>query len=138
MELGDALLMGEGERRSGGADKVSLLANAFEAVVAAIYLDGGIEPATHFVESSFGPDIARASSLSRDVKTELQEYCQKTAHQLPRYTVVAELGPEHAREFVCEVWVSDQLLGSGRGKSKKHAERQAAEAALDGLNKGSK
>lgn len=128
--LGARLRMGQGERRSGGAEKSSLLADAFEALVAAIYLDGGAEAARLWVEKIFAPDIANAETLARDVKTELQEHFQRVLKLVPRYEIAGEHGLDHERVFRCLVLVGDHQVGAGEGRSKKAAERAAAENAL--------
>jgi ribonuclease-3 len=130
--LGAALRLGEGERKSGGAEKDSLLADAYEAVAAAIYFDGGSEAAFAFVRRSFSGDMSRL--VANDPKTELQHFCQKQHHTLPVYTIVSETGPEHARLFICEVSVAGKVLGRGEGRAKKIAEQAAARDALAHLS----
>ncbi|MCC6807968.1 MAG: ribonuclease III [Deltaproteobacteria bacterium] len=128
LDLGSALRLGEGEKKTGGHTKSSLLADAFEAVVAAIHLDGGYDAAKAFVSRHV--DIAKLRLQSSDPKTELQHYCQKMFHKVPTYRVQGESGPEHDRSFRCEVMLGDRVLGAGEGKSKKAAEAAAASAAL--------
>jgi ribonuclease-3 len=128
LALGPRLRLGAGERRSGGAEKPSLLADAFEAVVAAIHLDGGFEAAKAFVTRVF--DVASLKQQAKDAKTDLQHYCQKMFQRLPTYRVLSETGPEHDRRFLCEVVLEGRVLGTGEGKSKKIAEQAAAAAAL--------
>jgi ribonuclease III len=133
IDLGQALRLGEGEKKSGGAQKDSLLSDGFEALVAAIHLDTGFEAAHAFVMRLFSEDIAALPSRCRDPKTELQQWCQKHHHKVPSYRIISETGPEHDRTFVCEVALDAKLLGSGNGKSKKAAEQAAALVALASL-----
>jgi ribonuclease-3 len=129
LELGEPLRLGVGEARSGGSLKASLLGDALEAVWAAIYLDGGIEPARAAIERYLAW-AAGEVELERDPKTRLQEWLQARTAELPRYAIVAESGPEHERTFVCEVAVRGEVAGRGEGRTKKEAQRRAAEAAL--------
>lgn len=131
-DMGDAILLGIGEEKTGGRKKDSLLANLFEAMIAAIYLDGGIEPARQLIERSFRDDIARIDQqdlLFHDYKTALQELAQGRGLQLPDYNVVAEVGPDHDKTFVVEVKLGS-LSARGEGSSKKEAQQQAARQAL--------
>ena len=130
--MGDVIRLGVGEEKSGGRRKDSLLANLFEAVIAAIYLDGGIEPARALIERSFGDDIARIDAddlLFHDYKTALQELAQGKGWPLPEYQVVDEVGPDHDKRFVVEVKVG-RLITRGEGSSKKEAQQEAARHAL--------
>jgi ribonuclease III len=130
--MGDVIYLGVGEEKSGGRKKDSLLANLFEAVVAAIYLDGGIEPARALIERSFGDDIAGIDAddlLFHDYKTALQELAQGKGLPLPEYTVIGEVGPDHEKRFIVEVKVGS-LVTRGDGTSKKEAQQQAAKQAL--------
>jgi len=131
--LGEALQLGRGEERSGGRDKDSLLADAFEAVLAAVYLDGGIRAARAFARRHLQETIRRAgqvAELADDFKTRLQERVQARLHRTPSYRIVRRSGSDHAPEFVAEVRVRDRLLGRGRGASRKLAEQSAAREAL--------
>jgi len=131
-EMGGVILLGVGEEKTGGRKKDSLLANLFEAVIAAIYLDGGVDPARQLIERSFADDIARIDQqdlLFHDYKTALQELAQAKGLQLPDYNVVAEVGPDHDKTFVVEVKVGS-LTARGEGSSKKEAQQQAAKLAL--------
>jgi ribonuclease-3 len=131
-EMGDAILLGVGEEKTGGRKKDSLLANLFEAIIAAIYLDAGIEPARQLIERSFLEDIGRIDQqdlLFQDYKTALQELAQGSGLQLPDYSVVEEVGPDHDKRFVVEVKVGS-LAARGEGSSKKEAQQQAARHAL--------
>ncbi len=131
-DMGDVIRLGVGEEKSGGRRKDSLLANLFEAVIAAIYLDGGIDPARALIERSFGDDIAGIDAddlLFHDYKTALQELAQGQGLPLPEYHVVDEVGPDHDKRFVVEVKVGS-LTTRGEGTSKKEAQQQAAKHAL--------
>ncbi|HET8797877.1 MAG TPA: ribonuclease III [Thermoanaerobaculia bacterium] len=130
--MGEAILLGIGEEKTGGRRKDSLLANLFEAVIAAIYLDGGVEPARELIERSFRDDIESIDQedlLFHDYKTALQELAQGSGLQLPEYNVVAEVGPDHGKTFVVEVRVGN-LTARGEGSSKKEAQQQAAKHAM--------
>lgn len=134
LELGDHLELGRGERRTGGADKNSILADAFEAVVAAIYLDGGFHAAFDFVRRHFDGLISGAEPTASDAdyKSRLQEQVQLSRHITPTYRVVSEEGPDHDKTFTVAVSVGE-LEALGEGKSKKTAEQAAARAALERL-----
>jgi ribonuclease-3 len=130
--MGDAILLGVGEEKTGGRKKDSLLANLFEAVIAGIYLDGGIDAARQLIERSFAADIASIDQqdlLFHDYKTALQEAAQGRGLPLPEYSVVAEVGPDHDKTFVVEVRLAT-LTTRGEGSSKKEAQQQAAKHAL--------
>lgn len=131
--MGDMLLLGVGELRSGGRTKDSLLANLFEAVIAGIYLDGGLEPARRMILRALDEDLHRIDSndlLFQDYKTALQEIAQGLANPLPVYTVVDEVGPDHDKRFFVEVALNDTIRAIGEGSSKKEAQQQAAKEAL--------
>jgi ribonuclease-3 len=128
--LGELLLLGRGEELTGGREKPSLLADALEAVVASIYLSGGMPRVLEFVDRFFGPAMERAAEADRDYKTQVQELAQGRLHVSPRYRVVEERGPDHAKVFVVEVAVDGRMLGRGAGRSKKDAEQAAAREAL--------
>ncbi|HYS53255.1 MAG TPA: ribonuclease III [Thermoanaerobaculia bacterium] len=130
--MGDVIYLGVGEEKSGGRKKESLLANVFEAIIAAIFLDGGIEPARHLIESSFKRDLESVDEddlLFHDYKTALQELAQGKGLQLPEYNVIDEVGPDHDKRFIVEVKVGNHLA-RGEGSSKKEAQQQAARHAL--------
>jgi ribonuclease-3 len=130
--MGDAILLGIGEEKSGGRKKDSLLANLFEALIAAIYLDGGIDPARRLIEQSFVDDLDAIKAddlLFHDYKTALQELAQGKGLPLPDYNVIAEEGPDHEKRFIVEVKVG-RLTARGEGTSKKEAQQQAARHAL--------
>lgn len=128
--LGNSLLLGNGERQAGGTDKPSILSDAFEAVLAAVYLDGGAAAAFDMVERLAGPHLADLSvrSAHHDHKTELQELCAGRRRGSPRYEL-SSVGPDHAKVFTAEVFVDEMLVGTGTGGSKKSAEQSAAAAA---------
>ena len=135
--IGDALLLGTGEERSGGRAKGSLLADALEAVLGAIYLDAGLEAARRVAV----PLLERAlagyeDAAAADAKTALQEVLQARGAALPDYRLVRASGPDHAKTFAVECWAEGQLLGVGTGSSKKRAEKAAAAAALEALQGG--
>jgi ribonuclease III len=130
--MGEVILLGVGEEKTGGRKKDSLLANLFEAVVAAIFLDGGIDAARQLLERSFLDDIKSIDEqdlLFHDYKTALQELAQGNGLQLPEYSVVEEVGPDHDKMFVVEVKVGS-LSARGEGSSKKEAQQQAARLAM--------
>jgi ribonuclease-3 len=131
-DLGRYLRLGRGEELTGGREKISILADAFEALLAAIYLDGGFDMVYPFVEVIFQPVIAETGTgvIDRDYKTRLQELCQARYGRAPSYRLVAEAGPDHDKVFEVEIWVGARPLGRGRGRSKKEAEQSAAEDAL--------
>ncbi len=134
--LGACLQMGKGERRSGGEDKDSLLANAVEAIFGAIFLDGGYPAAQIVVETLFKQQIGLAvnNQLEVDYKTRLQELCQRVHHQTPDYVVVGESGPDHQRQYAVEVHLKGRQISTGGGRSKKLAEQDAARGALEILD----
>ena len=130
--MGDVILLGVGEEKTGGRKKDSLLANLFEAMLAGIYLDGGIEPARQLIEQTFLPDIKAINEqdlLFHDYKTALQELAQGKGLPLPEYNVVDEVGPDHDKTFVVEVKVGSSTT-RGEGSSKKEAQQEAARKAL--------
>jgi ribonuclease-3 len=137
--LGDFLSLGRGEEKTGGRAKPALLADGCEAVIAAIYLDGGMEAARDFVLREWRPDIEDVRSpdfWARDYKSSLQELVQARNAPLPEYTVAAESGPDHRKIFHVEVRVRGEVMGSARGPSKKAAEQEAARQAIDRLSAG--
>ena len=131
IDLGKYLLLGKGEEMTGGRKRPSILADAFEALIAAIYLDGGMEEAERFV-LSFIPkelDVKKANPLS-DYKTALQEIIQQNREEKIEYLLVSEKGPDHAKVFTVEVLLNSNVIGTGEGRSKKQAEQNAAKEAL--------
>jgi len=131
LELGKYLLLGRGEEMTGGRQRPSILADAFEAVIAALYLDGGYEIAQRFVLSYIPKnlDIRKTSPLV-DYKTALQEIIQQNREEKIEYVLVAERGPDHAKIFTAEVMLNSNVIGRGEGSSKKQAEQNAAREAL--------
>lgn len=131
--MGEAIFLGVGEEKSGGRNKDSLLANLFEAMVAAVYLDGGIDAARALIERSFDGDLRDLNEndlLFHDYKTALQEAVQSMGLPLPEYAVVDEIGPDHDKRFVVEVTLPNRPPARGEGSSKKEAQQQAAREAL--------
>jgi len=128
--LGDYILLGKGEEASGGRDKASLLANVFEALVGAVYLDRGLTVVTETLAPLFAPRLAESVSGTRyDSKTALQEIAVKASGELPSYRI-ASSGPDHDKRFEAEVYLGHVPFGSGSGRSKKEAEQNAARQAL--------
>ena len=134
LDLGEALLLGKGEDQSGGREKPSILADATEAIIGAVYLDRGWDSAERLVMSLVGEriEIGAAGPGGHDYKTRLQELCARLFDQLPVYSVRDE-GPDHAKEFEAVVHVQGSPHGSGRGRSKKQAEQAAARQAWERL-----
>ena len=129
--LGDHILLGKGEESSGGRDKASLLANVFEALVGAVYLDSGLEALTDKLVPLFAPRLAGSVGGTRyDSKTALQEIAVKGTGELPSYRV-ASSGPDHDKRYEAEVYLGHVPFGSGSGRSKKEAEQNAARVALE-------
>ncbi len=141
MGLGSHLLLGQGERRTGGAEKRSILAAAFEALVGAVYLDGGLEVTTLLLQRVLQNAVRHldadpgAPVPSLDNKTFLQELTQSLYKSTPLYKLVSTSGPEHEKTFRVEIQVDGKSLGTGEGKSKKEAEQRAAALALEGIDK---
>ncbi|HIR03122.1 MAG: ribonuclease III [Acutalibacteraceae bacterium] len=132
IHLGGYLQLSRGERHNGGGERPSILADAFEALIAAIYLDGGMERARAFVLRFVIPDIKSPKPKSfKDYKTSLQEIIQKNPEERLEYVLVGESGPDHSKHFVVEVHLNSNVIGKGGGKSKKEAEQQAAREALE-------
>ena len=133
LKIGTGLLLGKGEEKSGGSDKSSLLADALEALLGAIYRDGGFAAASQMIASTFRVVIEKSALLryGSDYKTCLQERLQAQHGSLPEYLLAQVSGPDHERVFSMEVHFSGKLLGKGSGSSKKNAEQKAAAAALD-------
>jgi ribonuclease III len=137
LELGQFLQLGRGEEMSGGREKKALLANAVEAVIAAIYLDGGLELVREFIVSrlfgAFGLPERGLDDEVNDYKTALQERTQALGLAMPRYLIAKENGPDHAKTFVVEVRVGPDVTSRGEGPSKKSAGQMAAKAVLEQL-----
>ena len=133
LNLGQQLLLGHGEVISGGNKRASILADAVESVIAAIYLDGGFAPAKGFIERFVLTGATVEQPRNMDYKTALQELIQQKKGQIISYQLVRQSGPDHNKEFVVQVCVNDQVVGEGVGSSKKRAEQDAARAALEKL-----
>ena len=136
IDLGACLRLGRGEERSNGREKASVLADALEAVIAAVYLDGGFEASRDVTLGILADELRHVEFLHAqpggdDYKTRLQEWCQQRYESLPRYVIVCETGPDHQKLFEVDVHVNDRALGSGKGHSKKEAEQAAAQRALE-------
>ena len=131
MELGSELRLGKGEEKSGGRKKPSILAAAYEAIIGAVYLDGGFAAARELIGRHFHAELCMDTRDSPiDHKSRLQEITQRLFRETPAYGLVDASGPDHDRAFVVELRVAGQLYGRGEGKSKKEAEQQAALRAL--------
>lgn len=132
LNLGKYMLVGKGEETTGGRKRISILADAYEALIASIYIDGGILNAQKFIVSEFSESIDSVvkESNSRDYKSRLQEYIQQTQGSIIRYEVTDEQGPPHNKTFFVNVLVDERIVGSGNGRSKKEAEQEAAKYAL--------
>ena len=135
LQLGELLRLGRGEELTGGRDKASVVADAMEAVIAAVFLDGGLAAVHRLIDPFLEEAYARAAdgSIDRDFKTQLQEQAQARYRASPRYRVVAELGPDHSKTFEIEVELRGEILGRGSGRSKKDAEQGAAKLAVEAL-----
>ena len=136
LDLGSLLRLGRGEELTGGRQKSSLLADAMEAVVAALYLGGGLPPVLALIDRFLGEAFARAAAgtLDRDYKTQFQELAQSRLRTSPRYRVVGERGPDHSKVFEVELELRGEVVGRGEGRSKKDAEQGAAKCALEAMN----
>ena len=132
--LGQHLLLGHGEERFGGRGRDSILADAVESVIAATYLDGGMEAAVAFIRKFILCDVPAERMRNADYKTALQELVQQKKSQTLSYALVGESGPDHDKKFVVEVSLNGQVVGCGTGSSKKRAEQEAARVAIEKLN----
>lgn len=136
IDLGRFVLLGRGEEKTGGRRKHAILADCFEALIASIYLDGGVEAARGFIMARFGPlilsagDQADDASFTEDWKSALQEWLQANGRGLPNYRLASAEGPDHSKRFDVEVLVQGVATGRAEGRSKKDAEQQAAKLAL--------
>jgi ribonuclease-3 len=132
LRLNESVMLGKGEEKTGGREKSSILAAAYEAVLGAIFLESGYAQVRDIVSRHFGEAIDQVAAMaSTDPKTELQELCQKRHRATPVYHIVEQTGPDHARSFVVGVRVGDSVLAHGEGRSKRSAEQDAARRALD-------
>ena len=133
INLGQHLLLGHGEEQGGGRERASILADATESVIAACYLDGGMDAAKAFIETFILCNVPTGRLHNKDHKTALQELVQQKKNQTLTYTWVGERGPDHDKEFSVEVCLSGRPIGTGIGSSKKRAEQDAARVALEKL-----
>ncbi len=135
LNLGRYLRLGKGERAGGGSSRPSLLSDAVEALIGALYIDLGLEKTREYVLKLYEPILNDLSEgiLSRDFKTLLQEYSQAGLAITPDYAIVAESGPDHQKEFESVVMLSEKVVGRGKGRSKKEAEQAAAKEAWNQL-----
>ena len=132
IDLGSYLRLGHGEELGGGRTRPSVVSDAFEAVIAALYLDGGMEAARAFIL----PFLTEGKTAEEDYKTHLQEFVQQNPDEKLRYAVEGESGPDHDKRFTVAVYRNGERLAEGVGRSKKAAEQQAARAALHKLGQG--
>ena len=133
IELGRHLRLGHGEEQGGGRGRDSILADAVESIIAACYLDGGMEPAAAFIRTFILCNVPVKQLHNVDYKTSLQELVQRKKNQVLTYTLVGESGPDHDKQFVVEVSLNGNVVGQGTGRSKKRAEQDAARVAIDNL-----
>jgi ribonuclease-3 len=133
--VGDALRLGYGEEEAGGRERDPNLCDAFEAVVGALYLDGDLAAVRRFLEPLLGPvaETTLALAADQDAKSRLQEWSQAELGITPRYRIISERGPDHAKSFVAEVLLGEEVAGRGTGRSKQAAEQAAAEAAWEAV-----
>ncbi|MBP1548267.1 MAG: ribonuclease III [Oscillospiraceae bacterium] len=131
ISLGDYILLGKGEENTGGRNRPSIVSDAFEAVIAAVFLDGGMETAREYVLGFIPKDLDKNSAKKlQDYKTILQEIIQRNPEEKVEYVLRSQSGPDHDRHFVVEVCLNTNVIGHGEGHSKKQAEQQAAKEAL--------
>ena len=129
--LGGHLLLGKGEELGGGRSRDSILADAVESVIAACYLDGGMDAAVRFIQRFILVNVPVSKLQNADYKTALQELVQQKKNQTLSYVLVGESGPDHDKQFCVELRLNGELVGTGTGKSKKRAEQAAAQAAIE-------
>ena len=131
IDLGQHILLGKGEENSGGRERPSIVSDAFEAVIAAIFLDGGMEAAEKYVLSFIPKNLdANSAKALQDYKTMLQEIIQRNPEERVEYVLADQIGPDHDRKFVVNVCLNSNVIGTGEGHSKKQAEQAAAKEAL--------
>ena len=136
LDLGSCLLLGRGEEQTGGRTRPSILADAVEALLAAVYCDGGLDATVRLIDAWVLPDLEkRAAGSLTDYQTELQEVLQRRGAVNIRYRIIGESGPDHDKTFTAQALVEEQPVGTGTGRSKKEAEQAAACAALQTLEK---
>ena len=131
IDLGSEILLGKGERNNGGNERPSILSDAFEAVIAAIYLDGGKPAAEKFIRRFIEKALTETDKQVRDYKTLLQEIIQQNPGEHIEYILTGETGPDHKKNFEVEVHLNSNVIGKGSGRSKKQAEQAAAKEALE-------
>lgn len=133
IELGEALKLGKGEEKTGGRQKKSLLCDAYEAVIGAIYLDQGMASVHRYIEKVFTPLIPGSKDVksSQDYKTRLQEFFQSEHRRSPRYVVIKESGPDHSKVFEVQIEFNQEKIAKGKGSSKREAEQAAAKRAFE-------
>ena len=134
--LGSHLLLGHGEEQGGGRNRASILADAVESVIAACFLDGGMDAAKAFVDRFVLSNVPVKQMTNKDYKTALQELVQQKKNQLLTYDLVGESGPDHNKQFRVQVSLNGEPVGQGEGSSKKRAEQDAARAAVESLFPG--
>ncbi|MFZ5986906.1 MAG: ribonuclease III [Bacillota bacterium] len=132
LDIGNYLLLGKGEENTGGRTRSSILSDAVEAIIGAIYIDGGIESAKSFILDHMSKLVCESinGKIFMDYKTQLQEIVQKTNDRKITYEIIEEKGPDHSKVFVSQVKVDDKVLGTGEGRTKKEAEQMAAKSSL--------
>jgi len=132
IDLGACLLLGRGEDRTGGREKISILADAYEALMGAVFLDGGFEKAAQTILNLFRRPLEEVGrdDFHRDFKSEVQQWAQEQFHETPQYIVTDQWGPAHQRAFRVELRLMGRVLGAGTGSSKKEAEQEAARQVL--------
>lgn len=135
IELGKHLMLGNGEEQGGGRNRDSILADAVESVIAASFLDGGMEAAKGIIEKFILVEVPVKKMHNADYKTALQELVQQKKNQILAYTLVGESGPDHDKRFEVEVSLNGSVVGVGSGSSKKRAEQMAAQSALENLQR---
>ena len=133
IELGKHLLLGNGEEQGGGRKRASILADAFESVLAASFLDGGMEAARGIIEKFILTNVPSSKLRNQDYKTALQELVQRKRDQVLSYELVGESGPDHDKKFVVQLQLNGKTVGMGEGSSKKRAEQNAAKNAMETL-----
>lgn len=132
IDLGEYLFLGKGEENSGGRERTSILADAFEAVIAAIFLDGGLEAAKKHILSFIPKNLDVKKKITfNDYKTMLQEIIQQNPDEKVEYVLMDQSGPDHNKEFIVDVMLNSNIIGKGEGRSKKQAEQMAAKEALE-------
>ena len=131
--LGQHLMLGHGEEQGGGRSRDSILADAMESVIAASFLDGGMEAALAFIQRFILTEVPVTKLHNQDYKTKLQELVQQKKNQVLSYHLVGESGPDHDKKFDVDVFLNGKVVGSGSGRSKKRAEQDAARAAIEAL-----